>query len=176
MARRLVNAIYVLTRLSKVSGDFRLCSQVQAAAVSIMSNIAEGFERTHLQEKIQFYNVARGSAGEVRSLLYVVSDNFAEATAEAERLRDEVTRVGKLVTGLLNSTVRRRGIVTACDPRSLLSSISYLLTSISLSSSMKAFEQWIVPFQTRKTSKVGVCRLQDQAALDRQCREMRIGG
>ena len=76
-ARRLVNAIYVLTRLSKVSGDFRLCSQVQAAAVSIMSNIAEGFERTHLQEKIQFYNVARGSAGEVRSLLYVVSDNFA---------------------------------------------------------------------------------------------------
>jgi uncharacterized SAM-binding protein YcdF (DUF218 family) len=39
-----------------------------------------------------------------------------------------------------------------------------------------AFEQWIVPFQTRKTSKVGVCRLQDQAALDRQCREMRIGG
>jgi len=129
-ARRLVNAIYVLTRLSKVSGDFRLCSQVQAAAVSIMSNIAEGFERTHLQEKIQFYNVARGSAGEVRSLLYVVSDNFAEATAEAERLRDEVTRVGKLVTGLLNSTVRRRGIA-ARGIVALLTPISYLLTSIS---------------------------------------------
>ena len=125
MARRLVNAIYVLTRLSKVSGDFRLCSQLQAAAVSIMSNVAEGFERAHLQEKIQFYNVARGSAGEVRSLLYV-----AEATAEAERLRDEVTRVGKLVSGLLNSTVRRRGIV----PRAILavlSPISFLLTSIS---------------------------------------------
>ena len=48
-----------------------------------MSNIAEGFERTHLQEKIQFYNIARGSAGEVRSLLYVISDNFPEAEAEA---------------------------------------------------------------------------------------------
>ena len=129
-ARRLVNAIYVLTRLSKVSGDFRLCSQVQAAAVSIMSNIAEGFERTHLQEKIQFYNVARGSAGEVRSLLYVISDNFTDATAEAERLRDEVTRVGKLVTGLLNSTVRRRGIA-ARGIVALLSPISYLLTPIS---------------------------------------------
>ena len=128
-ARRLVNAIYVLTRLSKVSGDFRLCSQVQAAAVSIMSNIAEGFERTHLQEKIQFYNVARGSAGEVRSLLYVISDNFTDATAEAERLRDEVTRVGKLVTGLLNSTVRRRGIATR-GIVALLTPISYLLTSI----------------------------------------------
>jgi four helix bundle protein len=128
-ARRLVNAIYVLTRLSKVSGDFRLSSQVQAAAVSIMSNIAEGFERTHLQEKIQFYNVARGSAGEVRSLLYIISDNFTDATAEAERLRDEVTRVGKLVTGLLNSTVRRRGIATR-GIVALLTPISYLLTSI----------------------------------------------
>jgi hypothetical protein len=95
----------------------------------ITSQAKEGFERTHLQEKIQFYNVARGSAGEVRSLLYVVSDNFAEASAEAEHRRDEVTRVGKLVTGLLKSTVKRRGIV----PRAILavlSPISYLLTSI----------------------------------------------
>ena len=118
MARQLVNSLYRLTRLKSLATDFRLCSQVQAAGVSIMSNTAEGFERTHLQEKIQFYNVARASAGEVRSLLYVLSDNFAEAAAEAERLRDEVTRVGKLVTGLLNSTVRRRGIaargIVAC--------------------------------------------------------------
>jgi hypothetical protein len=96
----------------------------------ITSQAKEGFERTHIQEQIQFYNVARGSAGEVRSLLYVVSDNFAEASAEAERLRDEVTRVGKLVTGLLNSTVRRRGIVP-CAILAVLSPISYLLTSIS---------------------------------------------
>ena len=95
----------------------------------ITSQAKEGFERTHLQEKIQFYNVARASAGEVRSLLYVLSDNFAEAAAEAERLRDEVTRVGKLVTGLLNSTVRRRGIA-ARGIVALLSTISYLLTSI----------------------------------------------
>jgi hypothetical protein len=65
-----------LTRLGHLSKDFRLCSQIQAAAVSIMSNVAEGFERSHIQEKIQFYNVARGSVGEVRSLLYVISDNF----------------------------------------------------------------------------------------------------
>ncbi len=130
MARQLVNALYRLTRLKSLATDFRLCSQVQAAGVSIMSNIAEGFERTHLQEKIQFYNVARGSAGEVRSLLYVISDNFTEAIAEAERLRDEVTTVGKLVTGLLNSTVKRRGIA-ARGIIALLTPISYLLTSIS---------------------------------------------
>src|SRR5262249_16928645 len=94
MAGQLVKALYRRTRFKNLPVEFRLCSQVQAAGVSIMSNIAEGFERAHLQEKIQFYNVARGSAGEVRSLLYVISDNYAEATEEAERLRDEVTRVG----------------------------------------------------------------------------------
>ena len=129
-ARRLVNSLYTLTRLRSLSKDFRLCSQIQAAAVSIMSNVAEGFERIHLQEKIQFYNVARGSAGEVRSLLYVISDNFGEVAAEAEQLREETNRVGKLVTGLLNSTVRRRGIASQAI-FSLLSPISYLLTSIS---------------------------------------------
>src|ERR1051325_634913 len=108
MARQLVNSLYALARLKSLSKDLRLCSQFQAAGVSIMSNIAEGFERTHLQEKIQFYNVARGSTGEVRSLLYVVSDNFPEASVDSERLREEAKIVGKLVTGLLNSTVRRR--------------------------------------------------------------------
>ena len=95
----------------------------------ITSQAKEGFERIHLQEKIQFYNVARGSAGEVRSLLYVISDNFTDATAESERLRDELTSVGRLVTGLLNSTVRRRGIA-ARGIVALLSPITYLLTSI----------------------------------------------
>jgi four helix bundle protein len=77
-ARHLVNEIYSLTREnSSLSKDFGLTGQVQRAAVSIMSNVAEGFERTHLPEKIQFYNVARGSTGEVRSLLYVISDNCA---------------------------------------------------------------------------------------------------
>lgn len=129
-ARQLVNSLYAVTRVGSLSHDFRLCSQVQAAAVSIMSNIAEGFERSHLQEKIQFYNVARGSAGEVRSLLYVIADNFAEAAVEAERLRVETNNVGKLVTGLLNSTSRRRGTIRGAIV-TVLSPISYLLTSIS---------------------------------------------
>ena len=129
MARQLVNSLYALARLKSLSKDLRLCSQFQAAGVSIMSNIAEGFERTHLQEKIQFYNVARGSTGEVRSLLYVVSDNFPEASVDSERLREEAKIVGKLVTGLLNSTVRRRSAVSGAI-LALLTPISYLLTSI----------------------------------------------
>ena len=129
-ARHLVNEIYSLTRQnSSLSKDFGLTDQLQRAAVSIMSNVAEGFERTHLPEKIQFYNIARGSTGEVRSLLYVISDNYPRSAPVAERLRGTAISVGKLISGLLQSTERRKGRL----PRALsllLAPISYLLASI----------------------------------------------
>jgi four helix bundle protein len=129
-ARHLVNEIYNLTHEnSSLRKDFGLTDQVQRTAVSIMSNVAEGFERTHLPEKIQFYNIARGSTGEVRSLLYVISDNYPRSAPEAERLRSSAVSVGKLVSGLLRSTEGRK----AKFPRALslpLAPISYLLVSI----------------------------------------------
>ena len=63
-ARQLVNGIYSLTRAEALAKDFGLCGQIQRAGVSIMSNIAEGFERMHLAEKLQFYNIARGSSAD----------------------------------------------------------------------------------------------------------------
>jgi len=107
-ARSLVNRIYKLTRTGNLLKDFGVSGQIQRSAVSIMSNVAEGFERLHLAEKLQAYNVARGSAGEVRSLLYVIEDNFPEAASEAVQLRGDVVAVGKLVTGLIQSTESRR--------------------------------------------------------------------
>jgi four helix bundle protein len=129
-ARQLVSEIYRLTRKdSSLGKDFGLTGQVQRAAVTIMSNVAEGFERAHLPEKIQFYNIARGSTGELRSLLYVISDNYPRSAPEAERLRSSAVSVGKLVSGLLRSTEGRK----AKFPRALslpLAPISYLLVSI----------------------------------------------
>jgi four helix bundle protein len=107
-SRQLVKAVYILTRFPGIEKDFGLCSQVQRASVSVMTNLAEGFERHHLAEKLQFYNVARGSCGEVRSLLYVVEDNYPTLGAEAARIREETVIVGKLVTGLIQSTEGRR--------------------------------------------------------------------
>ena len=69
-ARGLTQAIYRLTRDSRFSKDFGLRDQIQRAAISIMSNIAEGFERGGNQEFIQFLYVAKGSCGEVRSQLH----------------------------------------------------------------------------------------------------------
>ena len=73
-ARELVRQVYALTRRGPASRDFALRDQIQRAAVSAMTNIAEGFERIHIAEKIQFYNIARASCGEVRSLVYVMLD------------------------------------------------------------------------------------------------------
>ena len=106
-ARQMVSKIYELTRDASLVRDFGLCAQLQRAAVSVMSNIAEGFERLHVPEKMQAYNIARGSTAEVRSLLYVVEDNFPIIAPQASLLRTEAIESGKLVSGLLRATSRR---------------------------------------------------------------------
>ena len=107
-ARKLVKRVYDLTRGAALARDFGVTGQIQRASVSIMSNVAEGFERSHIQEKLQFYNVARGSTAEVRSLLYVIEDNFPVCADSAVQLREQVASTGRLVTGLIQSTERRR--------------------------------------------------------------------
>jgi four helix bundle protein len=104
-ARALVHAIY--TRDQVLARDFGLCAQIQRAAVSVMSNVAEGFERVHTQEKLQAYNVARASCGEVRSLLYVVEDNYNPDAALIIETRGLIGDAGSLISGLVASTRRR---------------------------------------------------------------------
>ena len=111
-ARELVNVIYEVTRRSSLSKDFGLCGQIQRAAVSTMSNVAEGFERQHSPEKLQAYNIARASCGEVRSLLYVIEDNYPQNASIARETRKIVGDAGSLISGLIAST-RKRLIVKA---------------------------------------------------------------
>ena len=73
-ARTIAKNVYVASRQGEFARDFGLRDQIQRAAVSIMSNIAEGFERGTNKEFIQFLFIAKGSAGEVRSQLYVAFD------------------------------------------------------------------------------------------------------
>src|ERR1035437_4472436 len=124
-ARQLTRDIYSLTRKCEIARDFGLCGQVQRAGVSTMSNLAEGFERHHIQEKLQFYNVAHGSNGEVRSLTYVIEDNFPQWAAESLPLREKSVQTGKLVTGLIRSTESRKSKIAM-----FLSPIFHLLSPI----------------------------------------------
>jgi four helix bundle protein len=73
-ARRLTREVYSLSKTARFSTDFGLRDQMQRAAVSIMSNIAEGFERGGNQEFVQFLYIAKGSCGEVRSQVYAALD------------------------------------------------------------------------------------------------------
>ena len=73
-ARTLAKMVYDITRKGALAKDFGLRDQIQRAAVSVGSNIAEGFERSGSREFQNFLWIAKGSAGEVASQLYVLLD------------------------------------------------------------------------------------------------------
>ncbi len=92
-ARELVRAVYGICSEGPSARDFGFKNQICRAAVSAMSNVAEGFARKGDKEFARFLDVARGSAVEVQSLLYVALDlkYLTEANfAEVYRLADEV--------------------------------------------------------------------------------------
>lgn len=74
LSRMLTNAIYSLSNDGMFANDYSLRDQIRRASISIMSNIAEGYERGGNKEFIQFLYIAKGSCGEVRSQLYVAHD------------------------------------------------------------------------------------------------------
>ncbi len=102
-ARELTNEIYALCRRERLARDYGLCDQLRRASVSVTNNIAEGWESRHPAEKVQFFNVARRSCGEVRSMSYVLLDNHFITEAEQRLLRERVVRSGQLVSGLIRS-------------------------------------------------------------------------
>ncbi len=112
-ARELTAEIYAATRLTPFSQEYGLCRQIQRAAVSIMSNIAEGFEHGSWNEYCRFLAVAKASCGEVRSQLYVALDaGYLPRSRFDDLLRraEEVSRiVSALRSSLLTATVREKG-------------------------------------------------------------------
>lgn len=75
-SRKFINEIYKLINQNhKLAKDYSLVDQLKRASYSIMLNIAEGFERGLNKEFANFLNIAKGSAGEVRSILYILKEN-----------------------------------------------------------------------------------------------------
>jgi four helix bundle protein len=99
-ARVLSREIYKVTRTTRFSKDWALVDQIRRATTSVMSNIAEGFERGSRAEFHQFLVVAKGSCGEVRSQLYIALDADYVGQAESKRLHDMATEVSKIIGGL----------------------------------------------------------------------------
>jgi four helix bundle protein len=102
-ARTLTNLVYAHCRDGALAKDFDLRDQLQRAAVSVMNNVAEGWESLHAAEKRQAYNIARRSCGEVRSMSYVLLDNHFITESEHVDLAAQCVQAGKLVSGLIRS-------------------------------------------------------------------------
>ena len=100
-ARIFNKLIYSITQQENFSKDFDLIRQIRRASVSISSNIAEGFERNTDKEFVYFLYVAKASAGEVRSQLYLANDLNYINNDDFNQLKDNVVEISKLISGLI---------------------------------------------------------------------------
>src|SRR5437588_11500936 len=107
-ARSLTREIYKITNLPAFSRDFGLKDQIRRAAVSIMSNIAEGFERGRPAEFHQFLSIAKGSCAELRSQLYVALDAGYVNEPQFRELMFDATETGQVIGGLRLSVEKRK--------------------------------------------------------------------
>ena len=116
-ARRLVQAVYSVSKQRAFYRDGGLREQIRRAATSTMSNVAEGFERGSRKEFVQFLNIAKGSNGEVRSQLYVALDQAYLSEKEFNSLRDSAVILSRRLASFIrylasypeNSRVRKTG-------------------------------------------------------------------
>ena len=108
-ARAVCKRIYLITNDGRFARDFGLRDQIRRAAVSILSNIAEGFERGGSREFMQFLAIAKGSAGEVRAQLYGALDQDYVHRHVFEEVIGEVDEISKMINGLI-SYLRGSGI------------------------------------------------------------------
>lgn len=101
-ARLLCGAVYKVTYKEAFKKDFGLVDQVRRASVSVMANIAEGYDRRGDKEFVRFLNIARGSLSEVKSHLFIALDLKYINEKEKTELFLLIDEIGKLINGLSN--------------------------------------------------------------------------
>ena len=100
-ARELTREIYRLTNQGAFAKDFGLRDQIRRAAVSIMSNIAEGFDRGGNREFVQFLYIAKGSAAEVQAQLYVALDAQYVSQKQFRKLYELANDTSRVLGGFI---------------------------------------------------------------------------
>jgi four helix bundle protein len=107
-SRELTRQIYDVTGAGDFARDFGLRDQIRRAAVSIMSNIAEGHERGGRAEFHQYLVIAKGSCAEVRCQLYVALDAGYLEKARFEQLKNISEEVGRMLSGIKKAVAAQR--------------------------------------------------------------------
>ncbi|MEL7435683.1 MAG: four helix bundle protein, partial [Chloroflexota bacterium] len=88
--------------------DFGLAGQIQRASVSIMSNIAEGYERTNPGDYHRFLQIAKASCGEVRSQLYVALDINYITQEQFKDLHTKAIEISRIIAGIMKTVNKKR--------------------------------------------------------------------
>ncbi|MCY7350158.1 MAG: four helix bundle protein [Cytophagaceae bacterium] len=102
LSRTLVRDVYELTRAFPKEELYGLTSQMRRCAVSIPSNIAEGSGRNSSKDSLQFFFIARGSAYELETQLYLAFDQLYFDDLRLNTLLDMVSKVKQMLNGLIN--------------------------------------------------------------------------
>jgi four helix bundle protein len=101
-SRLMVKMICMMTNKSEFSRDWQLANHLRKTAISIISNISEGFERDGNKEFINFLSIAKGSCGELRCQLYIALDqNYIDEYLFSE-ISNLATDISKSLKGLIN--------------------------------------------------------------------------
>ena len=100
-SRVLTVAVYNITANGAWAKDFGLRDQIRRASVSIASNIAEGFARESDTEFARFLAIARGSAAEVKTQMYIASDLGYVDNETFNAIYDQIDRISRMITGLI---------------------------------------------------------------------------
>jgi len=101
-ARLLTKTVYDCSKTGSFARDFSFRNQIRSASVSIMSNIAEGFERGGDKEFVQFLSTAKGSCEEVRSQLYVALDQGYIPAPKFREMYDLSIETSRVISGFMN--------------------------------------------------------------------------
>jgi len=101
LARDMVNDIYTITKRRKFSRDYVLREEIRRTSISVMSNIAEGFERGSNKDFARFLYNAKGSIGEVRAQLYIAQDQGYLTNDEFKRMYKKTEEIGGMLGKLI---------------------------------------------------------------------------
>jgi four helix bundle protein len=101
LTREITRLVYEVSTKGAFSKDFALCNQIRRASISVLSNIAEGFERGGNKEFLNFLAIAKGSCGEVRCQLYVALDQSYIDSDQFQFISEKLLETSRLISGLM---------------------------------------------------------------------------
>jgi four helix bundle protein len=107
-ARILTREVYQTSQHGNFAHDYGLSGQIQRACVSIMSNVAEGFERGNAGDYHRFLQIAKASCGEVRSQLYVALDIGYITQETFDDFYQKAVEISRIINGIMDTVQRKR--------------------------------------------------------------------